>query len=283
MRPITWCLWLLLVPGAALGERRPPGDTIEARLRGQLETARGREAAHDDPGAQRAYEQAQLLRPSAFGLLLIARSLDRQRLVAAATARYNEFLAHPSADPIDAARVRLRIAALRAHDASERPLVAVAPRHPEQKPPLTATATAERGPTRPEPTGRNDPPPTPGTSMNHEGQGSPTSSSGAGLRISAALLTFLAVGAIGGGSLLQANTRREYVGLHLDCRDACAAESWQPAAIRDHASWALIMAGGVLAATDIVLWSVWGARRRNEGRAWVAPSVGGIVLGGTFQ
>lgn len=93
--------------------------------------------------------------------------------------------------------------------------------------------------------------------------------------------------AVGGG--LAGSVVPDYNRLKISCANGnCPPSDWQSLQARERAGVGLLIAGGIVAAADVVLW-VLEARKPKAGprHAWLVPSIGpggaaGLVAGGVF-
>lgn len=79
------------------------------------------------------------------------------------------------------------------------------------------------------------------------------------------------------GALLVSSARSDYDQLQKTCAPLCPAASWSDG--KEKAGWALVAVGAAAAAGGAV-WAIRGGH--DQRRAWVAPSLAGIVAGGEF-
>jgi hypothetical protein len=187
----------------------------------------------------------------------LGRCLERLGRTDEAVAAYRSF-ADATTDPFDADEARARIRALRPEAGPAVPTVAPAPRRPRRQ---VVDSDTE------------------GTDLFGIGQEVPPARS-------PSLVPPLAVGGVAlvvaiVGVALYGAAHTQFTDFEGSCAPRCAASLWAGLDTREQVGIGLLVAAGALVVLDGVLWGL--AREpRRERRTWIAPSLGGLAVGGSF-
>ena len=232
-------------------------------------------------GALASLEAARRLRPMPVFEFYIASTLERLARWPEAIEAYQRYLAGRHDAP-DAAAVRDRItaiaagryptfAAANAADPAREASTSPAGRRGRQAPLAPAPAVVDAS--APAPSAPSSQPLSAASPVDKPGK-----------RYAAPIaLAVVTVALVAGGASLLGTVGPDYTTLHDQCaRMACDASRIDALELRAHLGYALLGTAGATAVVDAILWAVAARRRTVPKRLALAPTLGGVLLSGSF-
>jgi tetratricopeptide (TPR) repeat protein len=255
-------LLLLVVPSAAraIGEDDPD---VEIARRHFDKGARAYQA-HDYANALGEFLEARRVKPLPAFDYNIGRCYDRLERYEEAVTFYERYLATHPGEP-DQSEVTARVKVLKQRigekGSGAPPTPPPAAPVPEMHAPI-APAPPVLAPAAP-----TEPAPSPSTSREY---------------LAPILVGVGAVAVLAAGTGLVVSVQGPYDDLKVNCPRPCPTDRYSGLEARADAGYALLGVGGVAAVADVVLFAVQRKRSKRAHAAFVLPSVGGLVAGGTF-
>jgi len=84
------------------------------------------------------------------------------------------------------------------------------------------------------------------------------------------------------GLVLYLGAKSDHDDLAKMCAPMCAPSTWQDAQSKANFSYLLMGVGGAAVAAGVVWWVLQPSGRHESSRAYIAPTLAGLVVGGTF-